>query len=225
MLAAMNDTFSLLTFDCYGTLIDWDYGIRAVFAGLSGLPAASCDRLVEAYIETEAAIESEAYQRYRDVQARALEAVSRLHGFRLPEHAVDALSDALPDWPPFPDTNAALKRLKTRYKLGVLSNVDRDLFAGTRRKLEVEFDLVITAEDVRSYKPAHAHFLRMFEDAPGGRDRVLHVAQSLYHDAAPAAELGLRYAWINRHGQTRPANVPMLGEFPTLTALADALEV
>jgi 2-haloacid dehalogenase len=223
MLADIQDKLSLLTFDCYGTLIDWDRGIRDVLARVSGVPRESCDSLVEAYIRAEASIEQGDYQSYRDVQARALKVVAQAHPFDLPVREAHALSDALPSWLPFDDTNEALTRLKSQYTLGVLSNIDRDLFAGTCAHFDVDFDLVITAEDVRSYKPLPPHFTEMLRQTPAGLDGVLHVAQSLYHDAAPAAALGIQYVWINRYGQSRPADVPMLAEFPTLAALADAL--
>jgi len=222
-IADIRDTISLLTFDCYGTLIDWETGIRQNLGGVFELGGAAGDDLIEAYIRTEASIEQQGYRSYREVQTETLRALAASFRLKLPAEKESALSLSLPDWPLFDDTNEALQRLKRRYQLGVLSNIDRDLFAGTCAHLDVEFDLVVTAEDVQSYKPAHPHFFRMLQLAPAEREGVLHVAQSLYHDARPAAELGLHYAWLNRYGQQRPDGVSLIGEFPTLAALADAL--
>jgi len=128
----------------------------------------------------------------------------------------------LPGWPAFGDTNEALRRLKSKYRLGVLSNIDSDLFAGTVKTFDVDFDFVITAQDVQSYKPAHGHFLTMF-DRYGPKDRVLHVAQSLLHDGGPARELGLAYAWINRYNQRNDSDVTPMIECADLKSLADAI--
>ncbi|MCB9850415.1 MAG: haloacid dehalogenase type II [Phycisphaerales bacterium] len=220
-LGEIANSIELLTFDCYGTLVDWEAGIAASFAEL-GVPPDQRDDVIDAYVRTEAAIEQQGYQPYREVQAATLAMVARDFGLPFADEQRGHLSRSLPDWPPFADTVAALRRLKNRYKLGILSNIDRDLFAGTRQHLDVEFDLIITAEDVRSYKPAHPHFLAMLEHI-GGRERVLHVAQSLYHDARPAGELHLNYVWINRYGGKADKDVKMLAEFANLAELADAL--
>lgn len=224
-LDSIRDQIQWLTFDCYGTLVDWDAGIRQALGQVCGERGRALDAMVESYIKHEARIESDPFTSYKNVQAQALRALADEHGFSLADADADILSRTLPDWPVFTDTTAALKRLKSRYKLGVLSNVDRDLFAGTQRKLGVEFDLLVTAEDVRSYKPAHGHFTRMLEHVGGERSSVLHVAQSLFHDAAPASELELNYVWINRYGGLNENGVAMLVEFDSLAALADALGV
>lgn len=213
--------FELLTFDCYGTLIDWEAGIRQVLRQL-GVPQNALDAVCQAYVRNEAAVEQQGYRPYREVQAAVLRLLSRDFDFRVSDDQSGLLSACLPEWRPFADTNAALRRLQSRYRLGILSNIDRDLFAATQAHFDVNFDLVITAEDVQAYKPAHPHFLRMIQQV-GDRSRVLHVAQSLYHDGAPAAELGLNYVWINRYQGKRRGGVPMLEEFPDLVSLADAL--
>ena len=138
----------------------------------------------------------------------------------LPPNRVDFLAESLPDWPTFPDTNGALARLKGRYRLGVLSNVDRDLFAATTRKLNVQFDLAVTAQDVRAYKPADAHFERLLTSY-GPREEVLHVAQSLFHDGVPAGELSIPFVWINRYGETNETQVRPLATYPDLRSFAD----
>jgi 2-haloalkanoic acid dehalogenase type II len=222
-ITRLADKFELLTFDCYGTLIDWEAGIRSSLASL-GVPEEQRCQVVAAYVRTEAAVEQQGYRSYREVQAATLELLARDFDFGLPDDRRHALSHDLPGWRPFPDTNAALERLRSKYRLGILSNIDRDLLAATCAHLDVDFDTVITAEDVHSYKPAHPHFLRVIQQV-GDRNRVLHVAQSLYHDGVPASELGLHYVWINRYGNQAARNVPMLAEFADLAGLADALGV
>lgn len=224
-LAGIRDQIELITFDCYGTLIDWEHGIYESLRRVCGLDTQGVAELVEGYIRAEAAIEARGYQSYKKIQSATLAALAASYGFQIPEGKADALSRDLPDWPAFADTNHALTRLKSRYRLGILSNIDRDLLAGTCRQFDVTFDLVITAEDVHSYKPAHPHFLQMLSYVGEDSGKVLHAAQSLYHDAAPAAALGISFAWINRYGQTRPRDAVMLGEFATVAALADALGV
>lgn len=224
-LDSIRDQIKWLTFDCYGTLVDWNAGIRQALGEVTGDQGVTLDALVQTYIKHEAHIEAGPFTLYKNVQAQALRALAEECGFSLAESDADMLSRTLPDWPVFTDTRAALERLKSRYKLGVLSNVDRDLFAGTQRKLGVAFDLLVTAEDVRSYKPAHGHFVRMLEHIGGERIDVLHVAQSLFHDAVPAGELELNYVWINRYGDRNEGGAAMLAEFDSLAALADALGV
>jgi len=201
--------FDVITFDCYGTLIDWKSGIRAAFAaaGLDG------DASLSMYHETEPIVEREKYRSYREVLR---ETASRI----APKIKTNFLADSLPSWRPFHDTNPALERLRRGgIRLGILSNVDDDLIAETRKHFTVDFDLVITAQQVRSYKPAHAHFLTARQRL--GDAKWLHAAQSNFHDIAPANQLGIPNAWINRHaekGIVRPTY-----EFRDLTALADAI--
>lgn len=222
-LDSIHDQIHWLTFDCYGTLVDWEAGISRALAKVSGCGADSIDALVAGYIRHEAAIEKSGFDAYKNVQARALRALADEQGFSIAVGEEDILSRTLPDWPVFADTCEALARLKRRFRLGVLSNVDRDLFAGTQLRLGVEFDLLVTAQDVQSYKPGHGHFERMLEQVGRDKSIVLHVAQSLFHDAQPAGELGLNYVWINRYGGRNDKGVVMLAEFASLSALADAL--
>ena len=127
----------------------------------------------------------------------------------------------LPTWTPFPDTNESLIRLKRKYKLGILSNVDRDLFAETAKHFPIEFDFVVTAQDVQCYKPAHGLFKKMLADHANS-ETTLHVAQSLFHDGIPARDISLAFVWINRYNQQADAALPMAAEMPNLKALADA---
>jgi 2-haloacid dehalogenase len=222
-LAELAPNLELITFDCYGTLIDWEAGISDALRAL-GAPADRQREIVDAYVCTEAAIEQQGYRPYREILSAAQAALARDFGLNIAEDQHDALARSLPTWPPFADTNDALKRLKQRFRLGILSNIDRDLFEETSKHFDVAFDLVVTADDVESYKPAHPHFLQMLGRV-GGPWHVLHVAQSLYHDAGPAAELKLNYVWINRYGGTAGEGVPMLAEFATLAEFADAMGV
>lgn len=212
--------FDTFTFDCYGTLIDWESGIRSAIADIAGTDN---PELFDAYLRIEADVELQTFQFYRNVLAETLRRLAKRFNFDLPEERENALADTLPDWPVWPDTNDALARLKSRYKLGVLSNIDRDLFAGTAKHLAVDFDLLITAQDVHTYKPSHRHFVRMLADTGGDPDTVLHVAQSLYHDHIPTRQLGLPSVWINRRNETNQTKAKPMAEFPDLKQLADVL--
>ena len=216
--------YDVITFDCYGTLIDWESGIRAAFAaeavkiGHPVDPAAA----VSCYVDVEAAVERDGYRLYRDVLAETARRVAARLGWALPAERARFLAESLPAWPQFPDTNAALRRLAgAGYRLGILSNVDDDLLVWSRRHLAASFELVVTAQQVRSYKPASPHFAAARTLIAGAS--WLHAAQSHYHDITPCAALGIPSAWINRtHGApSSPARA--LREFPTLTGLADWL--
>lgn len=211
-----------ITFDCYGTLIDWSAGLWRSFAEIFGPAVAELKQeWFDAYVRIEAEVESGPYRSYREILAVVTERLARRFELPLPPGREARLAELLPGWTPFPDTIDALIRLKRRFRLGVLSNVDKDLFAGTAKQLGVAFDFVVTAEDVRSYKPARGHFQRMI-DAHGSLDTTLHVAQSLYHDGAPANELGMAFVWINRYEERNRTSVGPLAEFPDLRSFADA---
>jgi len=209
-----------ITFDCYGTLIDWKGGLAQSFRELFGRTVEGrIDELFGLYVEVEATVEGGPYRPYRDVLSKVAARLGSELGMPLSEKRAQALASMLPGWPPFPDTNEALTRLKRSFRLGVLSNIDRDLFAGTARQFPIEFDFVITAQDVRAYKPSQAHFRRMLE-THGPKQSVLHVAQSLYHDGKPCGELDLAYAWINRYKQVNDTAIRPIAEFPDLISLA-----
>jgi 2-haloacid dehalogenase len=209
------------TFDCYGTLIDWNLGIRTQLERLFGVEEAP--RLLERYHELEPEIESEPFHSYREVLTLALERLAQDEHIQLPEGEAGALAKSLPDWPPFPEVPAALAQLRERgWLLALLSNTDRDLIAASQRQLGVPTDLAIVAEDLQSYKPAHAHWEHFFEATTATRERHVHVAASLFHDIAPARELGLRSVWINRLGEQ--ADPEPDRELPDLSELPDVLD-
>jgi len=208
------------TFDCYGTLIDWNLGIRRELERLFGVAAAP--HLLDRYHEIERELESAPFNTYREVLTLALERLAQEESIQLPEGEAGALGRSLPDWPPFPEVPSALAELRERgWQLAILSNSDRDLIAASQRLLGVPFDLAIVAEDVESYKPAHRHWERFFEATTADRERHVHVAASLFHDIAPAHELGLRSVWINRLGE--PADPEPDRELPDLSGLPDTL--
>ena len=214
----------VITFDCYGTLIDWERGITEAFAaeaGRAGKSAPSAEVLA-AYASIEPEVEAGAYKPYRQVLDETAVGVARRLGWPDGDNGA-YLAESLGSWPPFPDTNAALTRLRSNgVRLGILSNVDEDLLAGTRRHFNVPFDLVITAEQVRSYKPGHAHF-EAARLALGPGARWLHAAQSYFHDVVPAKALGIPVAWINRKNEPAGAAGPPDAEFRNLTQLANWL--
>lgn len=211
-----------ITLDCYGTLIDWRAGIENALREIVGRAAIrSTDEMFKAYVRTEAEMEAAGYQSYRQVLRTVMERLGPQAGVVVSAEQAGLLAERLPEWTPFPDTNEALARLKERYRLGVLSNIDRDLFAATAAHFVITFDFVVTAEDVRCYKPDVGHFERMIEEH-AERDTVLHVAQSLYHDGTPTGELGLPFIWINRYGEANETDVHPLVEYPDLKSFADA---
>ncbi len=205
--------FDAITFDCYGTLIDWETGLLAGLRDLLG-PAASTlgdDALLEAYASMEAEAEAGPYRTYREILAIAGRGVATGLGINVRPDRVEPFGGSVVDWPAFSDSADALARLGTRFRLGVLTNCDDDLFAASNRRLGVSFDWVVTAQQVGSYKPDPRNFEALFDRVDLPRDRILHVAQSLYHDHAPAKALGLTTVWIDRRhdragtGATPPA--------------------
>jgi len=188
----------VITFDCYGTLIDWETGIRDAFHRAMSQTGASPSlesKAFELYEEEERRVERERpHLLYREVLARTSLNVARKIGWKLSES--NFLAKELPTWTPFHDTNPSLEKLSRTYALGILSNVDNDLLAGTLKHFTSPFDFKVTAENVRSYKPAPAHFeeaRRITRDRPW-----IHVAASQYHDIEPAVRLGIRAFWVNR---------------------------
>lgn len=220
----MDPAFEVITFDCYGTLIDWEEGIRTAFHKAATEDGVRPDesRIIETYAASERAVEGAGYQSYRTVLRESAARTAHALGWPRDRERCGFLAESLPSWLPFPDTNTSLERLRgLGIALGILSNVDDDLLEGTRRHFPVTFDLIVTAQQVKSYKPGRAHF----EEARRtiGNRRWLHAAQSNFHDIVPANALGIPTAWINRHGQPAlPGGQPAM-EFRTLAELADAL--
>jgi 2-haloacid dehalogenase len=211
--------FEALTFDCYGTLIDWERGILDAVRPILRRHGITCDDdwLLGLYSRAEAGAEAGPWRPYRDVLASVMERLGAELGFAPDAEERGVLAATLPDWPPFSDTIAALGALGRAYRLAIVSNVDNDLFAGTRRRLGVAFDLVTTAQQVRSYKPAPAHFTVTLDRLRLEPGKVLHVAQSLYHDIAPARALGLATVWVNRRaGRAGPGATPPAEARPDL---------
>jgi 2-haloacid dehalogenase len=203
------------TFDCYGTLIDWNGGIHKELARVFGEDNA--DQQLARYHEIEPELQVGGERTYREVMTAAMTEL----GAPVGEEA--GLAAALPSWEPFPEVPGALAEARAQgWKLAVLSNSDRDLIEASLAQIGVPFELAVVASEIRSYKPAHAHWLSFFEEAGAARDRHVHVAQSYFHDIVPANELGLRTIWINRYEERhepRPSH-----ELPNLSGLADALD-
>lgn len=217
----MSPAYDIITFDCYGTLIDWETGIWEAFAQAAATDGGKLDRtaLLRTYSEVEPALEAKPYRSYRSVLTETAKRVAARLGWDLSQEQAGFLAESLPRWRPFADTNPALERLAAAgYPLGILSNVDDDLLAGTRHHLTAKFDLLVTAQQVGSYKPAHDHFLRARERI--GAQRWLHAAQSYFHDVVPARALGIPVAWINRKGEMAAGTARPDREFRTLADLA-----
>jgi 2-haloacid dehalogenase len=221
------DAFDVHTFDTYGTLIDWEAGIAAALrAALPALAGRSDDELSERFAAYESAAEVP-YQPYRGVLADSVRAVAREHDLEVDDAAVADFSESVRDWPAFPDSAAALARLKEQFKLAVITNCDTDLFAASNARLGVEFDWIITAEIACSYKPDLNNFHVAFDTIDTPRERILHVAQSLFHDHVPAKSLGMTTIWIDRRhnrpgfGATPPATATPDARFESMQAFAD----
>ncbi len=230
--------FDALSFDCYGTLIDWEAGISAVLTAWAAERELDLteEQLVTAYSTHEAAAEEQhPATLYPDILALSMRALGRELGVEVTPAEADMLGRSVPDWPAFPDSHEALVLLAKRYKLIILSNVDRESFAASNARLGVEFTSVLTAEDIGSYKPSPRNFEALAAEVdrlgvPSGR--LLHVAQSLFHDHVPAKAAGLPTVWINRRhdrpgwGATPAPDAPVTPdwEFPSMAAFAAAVE-
>jgi 2-haloacid dehalogenase len=251
--------YQLLTFNCYGTLIDWEVEILAALKPVLAEHRVELtdEEILKLYAEFESQAEVGRYIKYREVLRRVMREFGRRFDFVPSEKELIALEKSLPDWKPFGDTVAALRALKslplpnefgsathhgndksthsrtvgdpTKYRLGIISNVDDDLLAQSAKQLEVNFDLVITAEQVGAYKPSLENFNAAIKRSGVPKDRILHIAQSIYHDIVPAKQLGLATVWVNRrHGQrgsgaTLPAHAKPDVEVPDLRALVSMM--
>jgi 2-haloacid dehalogenase len=192
--------FDWLSFDCYGTLIDWETGLLRYLRPL--LKGKGCDisdaQILALYSEFEPRQQAGHYRRYREVLAGVVRDFAHEFSFEVSDNEAEGLAESIRQWRPFGDTVAGLQRLHPRYKLAVLSNIDDDLFAYTAPKLEVQFDAVVTAQQVHSYKPSLNNFEALLRRHAIPRESLLHVAESLYHDVAPAHALGITTVWVNR---------------------------
>jgi len=207
------------TFDVYGTLVDWDGGIRGTLERLWP----DHDALLERYHELEPRVQLDGALPYREVMAQALRLLADSEGLELSADDEQALGDSLPGWPAFPEVPGGLQELRDRgWRLALLSNTDPDLLAASRRQIGTPVDVTITAAEAGSYKPAHGHWEQFFARHDVDRDRHVHVAASAFHDLGPAAELGFPAVWINRTGDT--SDLPRAAELNDLRGLADTLD-
>ena len=225
------DDFDVLTFDCYGTLIDWETGIldslRPVLAAhrVDLVP----ERTLELYGKLESAAEDGPYREYKAILRTVLEGLGARFGFTPTAHELEQFSTSIKDWPAFPDSTAALQALHKKYRLAIVSNIDDDLFAHSAKRLQVSFDWIVTAQQAKSYKPSLNNFRLAFDRIGVPQNRILHVAQSLFHDIAPANTLGLSTVWVNRRhakegsGATPVANARPDLEVPDLRTLAERI--
>ena len=209
------------TFDCYGTLIDWMGGIRAVLEDL--FPDHDATELLYRYHDIEPTLQEGRGVAYRQVLTEGLTLLAEREGLVLADEDRSALADSLPSWPPFDEVPSSLAEVRRRgWKLGILSNTDPDYLDDSLELIGVPTDVRITASEIGSYKPARAHWTTFFERTGADRDRYVHVAASLLHDIAPANELGLRAVWINRPHEY--ADVAREAELPDLSRLPDTLD-
>jgi len=213
------ESIRVITFDCYGTLIDWENGMLAALRPLLSRDGRSVSDLhiLELYGEIEAELEAGPYLPYRQVLAQAAREIGLRLGIKVSSEEGSEFAESLTGWKPFIDTLPALQSLARRFRLGIISNVDDDLFAETRKQLAaVEFDFVVTAQQMRSYKPSHKNFDEAIRCSGLRKDHILHAGQSLYHDIAPANALGIQNVWVNR-----PSIRPGSGAAKQGTAIPD----
>jgi 2-haloacid dehalogenase len=203
------------TFDCYGTLIDWNGGIRRELVRVFGEDEA--DEQLNRYHEVEPSLQAGGARSYRAVMTDAMRELGA------PENEASGLGEALPSWEPFPEVRAALEDARSRgWRLAILSNTDRDFIEASMSRIGVLFELAIVASEIGSYKPEHRHWSRFFEETAASREMHVHVAQSYFHDIVPATELGLRSIWINRYGERHDPSPPR--ELNDLSLLAETLD-
>ena len=203
------------TFDCYGTLIDWNGGIRRELVRVFGDDRA--DERLDRYHEIEPALQTGGARSYREVMTETMRELGAS------DQEVSGLAKALPSWEPFPEVRSSLEEARARgWKLAILSNTDRDFIEASMEQIGVPFELAIVASEIGSYKPGHLHWSRFFEETAAPPERHVHVAQSYFHDIVPANELGLRSIWINRYGQSHEP--PPTRELEDLSRLPDALD-
>lgn len=225
------ERFQWLSFDCYGTLIDWETGISdAVADSLASLDIRmSRSEILALFAEIEPQIQQGGrYLEYRRVLRRVMAMIGIKLGAQFSESEMNCLVNSIGSWPLFPDTIRALRAMKSRYNLAIISNVDDDLFANTADALEVEFDAVVTAQQCGSYKPDLNNFRVAIERMGVEKGRWLHIAESLYHDIAPANELGIASVWVSRGhnnegGATRPSDAAPDMEVSDLATLIRAM--
>lgn len=222
--------FEVLTFDCYGTLINWEEGILRCLHNVFAAHSQQIDdsTILRSYGDFEAAAQSGEYQCYRDVLRSVVRQFGKHVGFSPSEDEANSLAESLKNWKPWPDTVQALNLLAARFQLAIISNTDDDLFAATRPQLQTQFAQVITAQQARAYKPSLKIFELALSRIAVPPDRILHVGQSIYHDVIPAQSLGLATVWVNRPsarsgvGAVKEASAHPDLQVPSLAELASA---
>jgi 2-haloacid dehalogenase len=208
------------TFDCYGTLVDWERGIADALAVV--WPGADVQGLLRTYDRVEPLVEEEGELSYRQVMARSLAAIAAMRGLEVPPGRSDALAESLPGWPVFEEVPGALAELREAgWKLAILSNTDPDLLAASIESIGVPFELAITAREAGAYKPALGHWRRFYRESGADAAHHVHVAASLFHDIEPAGRMGIRTVWINRAGEA--SDLPRAAELPDLSGLPQVL--
>ena len=217
--------FELLTFDCYGTLIDWELGMRNALKMLAQKKNLSLDmeKIPERYIEIELKVEQEKYRKYREVLTIGVRKLFNELGIELTVDEERIFADNIPTWPPFAETKEVLEQLKKKYKLVILSNIDEDIIRQSAKLIDVNFDGFVTAEQTKSYKPNHGHWNRMLEVFKIPKEKVLHIAASYIHDIVPAKELGFAAVWINRKNESIKGDIKPDHEFKDLNPLIKLL--
>lgn len=211
--------YEVLSFDCYGTLIDWESGILAALKPVLAIRSIDLDdeQILELYSEVEPEAEEGEFVKYREVFVRVMREIGRRLGFMPSPPELNCLVESLKNWMSFPDTVEALESLKKKFKLAIISNIDDDLFSLSAEHLRVEFDWVITAEQVKSYKPSLCNFQFAIKRTGVPPEKILHVAQSIYHDIIPAKALGLSTVWVNRRkGKKGSGATPLVIGHPDL---------
>ena len=216
--------YCYLTFDCYGTLIDWRAGIEASLLAAVGDLGIRGQALLDAYVMAEKQQES-SYKKYREVLRRTVLSMSGQLGVEVTEEAARKFAGSVPTWPAYADSAKFLKQMGTKgYKRYILSNVDTDLLSDTISNHGLEVDGFVTAEDVGSYKPNPGHWLRFMKNTGARKEEVLHVAQSIYHDIVPTNEMGIASAWVNRYNEPMPQGPHPLFVSDSLAHLAESLD-
>jgi 2-haloacid dehalogenase len=223
------ERYAALTFDCYGTLIDWESGLLgALRPALGGADGIGDEELLERYGRHEAELEAGDYLSYREILATGVRRLGAELGIDVGDAQAEGFGGSVRDWPAFPDSATALARLAERYRLAAITNCDDDLFAFSAEKLGSPFTWVITAQQAQSYKPSERGFELAFETIDVPRERILHVAQSLFHDHVTAKRLGMTSVWIDRRhdregpGATPPADAQPDARFPDMASFAAA---
>jgi 2-haloalkanoic acid dehalogenase type II len=222
-MALEGTRYRALTFDCYGTLIDWDAGIRSALRAIEPLKGLDLERLMAEREAAEIRFQAATYRGYAGILGDSLKEAAAAQGVKLRYGDVLGFIRSLPTWPAFKDVPKALLRLTMQYPLAILSNIENEMLEKSVKRLGAPFVARITAEDIKSYKPAPLHWERALKRLSHPKERILHVASSLFHDIRPARALGFDTVWINRRNEPVPEDIGGTHVLPDLASLADAL--